>query len=330
MKLATLKDGTRDGALIVVSRDLSRAVRATAISLTLQKALEQWEECAPKLHQLFEKLQTGHVPGEFPFRAGDVMAPLPRAFQFVDASAFLNHGDIMKRAYNLSVQVPDGVPILIQRQGDDFRGPTDDYAFPLEADNCDFEGEVGVITGPIPLGANAAQCESQIRLFTLFNDVSMRLHLTRELAMGFGFIQAKPATVFAPVAVTADELGRGWANGRVELDLKVSRNGQWFGQPNGREMDFSFGQLLQHLAYNRNLGPGTVLGSGTFSNRDCEKVGSSCLAERRALDLLAHGEARTPFLAFGEHLRFEMLDAQGSSVFGAIDNHYIATGQGDK
>lgn len=325
MKLATLKDGSPDGRLVVVARNLHLAAEASAIAPTMQFLLEHWDACAPRLETLFQALNADDAPNAFAFDPAQAMAPLPRAYQFVDASAFLNHGSIMERAFNLTVKVPAGVPILIQRQADDFRGPCDDYAFPSEADNCDFEGEVAAITGPIPMGADPARCEAGIRLFALFNDVSMRGHLGRELAMGFGFIQAKPATVFAPVAVTPDELGDAWQDGRVALDMNVSRNGEWFGHPNGREMDFSFGQLLSHLAYNRNLGGGTVLGTGTFSNRDHRSVGSSCLAEQRALEVLEHGEARTPFISFGERLRFEMLNAAGESLFGAIDNRYVAT-----
>ena len=326
MKLATLKSDSRWGRLVVVSRDLTRAVDAQAIAPSLQHVLEHWEDCAPRLQTLYDALQANQASAAFAFDPAQAMAPLTRAYQFVDASAFLNHGSIMQRAFDLKIDVPQGVPILIQRQGDDFRGPCDDYAFPDEADNCDFEGEVGVITGDIPMGATPAECEAGIRLLTLFNDVSMRTHLSREMAMGFGFIQAKPATVFAPVAVTIDELGDAWQQGRVMLDLQVSRNDQWFGNPNGREMDFSFGELLSHLAYNRNLGAGTLLGSGTFSNRDHAEVGSSCLAERRALEVIAHGKAQTPFMTFGERLRFEMIDSEAVSVFGAIDNCYVGSG----
>lgn len=327
MKLATLKNGSPDGKLVVVARDLRLAADAGAIAPTMQFLLEHWDDCAPRLEAMYQSLNSSATPDAFAFDPANAMAPLPRAYQFIDASAFNNHGSIMERAFNLTVKVPAGVPILIQRQGDDFRGPCDDYVFPSEEDGCDFEGEVAAITGPIPMGTDPAQCEASIRLFALFNDVSMRGHLGRELAMGFGFIQAKPATVFAPVAVTPDELGSAWQDGRIGLDLKVSRNGEWFGHPNGREMDFSFGQLLSHLAYNRNLGAGTVLGTGTFSNRDHKRVGSSCLAERRALEVLEHGEARTAFIQFGERLRFEMTDESGQSLFGAIDNRYIGPGE---
>ncbi|KFX71749.1 fumarylacetoacetate hydrolase [Pseudomonas taeanensis MS-3] len=323
MKLATLKNGTRDGQLVVVSRDLSWAVSAQEIVPTMQLALEQWDVCEPRLQELYEVLNRGRAEGAFAFDPRQALAPLPRAYQFVDASAFLNHGNIMERAFNLSINVPEGVPILIQRQGDDFRGPCEDYEFPREADNCDFEGELAAITADVPMGASASEAQQCIRLFALFNDVSMRGHLARELSMGFGFIQAKPASAFAPVAVTPDELGAAWKDGRVQLDLKVSRNGEWFGNPNGREMDFSFGQLLSHLAYNRRLGAGTMLGTGTFSNRDHKNVGSSCLAERRALEVIEFGQPSTPFIEYGERLRFEMLDEQGASLFGAIDQRFV-------
>uniref|UniRef100_UPI00048C4DC2 fumarylacetoacetate hydrolase family protein n=1 Tax=Azohydromonas australica TaxID=364039 RepID=UPI00048C4DC2 len=194
----------------------------------------------------------------------------------------------------------------------------------IEADQGDFEGEYAVIVDDIPMGSSAAQAQSRIRLVTLLNDVSMRGHLQREMQMGFGFIQAKTATAFAPVAVTPDELGEAWAEGRVALDLRVSRNGEWFGHPNGREMDWSFGELLAHLAYNRNLRAGTILGSGTVSNKAYQAVGSACLAERRALEVIEHGEPRTPFLQIGERLKFEVLDMQGRSVFGAIDHRFMA------
>lgn len=323
MKLATLRNGSRDGRLVVVSRDLQQAASAAAVAPTMQFAIEHWHWVEPELRALYAALNAGSAADAFGFDPSQAMAPLPRTHQFVDASAFLHHGDIMERAYHLTVKRPAGVPILIQRQGDDFAGPCDDYPL-IEADQGDFEGEYAVIVDDIPMGSSAAQAQSRIRLVTLLNDVSMRGHLQREMQMGFGFIQAKTATAFAPVAVTPDELGEAWADGRVGLDLRVSRNGEWFGHPNGREMDWSFGELLAHLAYNRNLRAGTILGSGTVSNRDCRAVGSACLAERRALEVIEHGEPRTPFLRLGERLRFEVLDAQGGSVFGAVDHRFIA------
>lgn len=319
MKLATLKNGSRDGRLVVVSRDLQRAVDAAGIAPTLQGALDHWARCEPDLLELALKLEAGNAAGSFAFDPVQAMAPLPRAHQFVDASAFLNHGNIMERAFNLTVQRPEGVSILVQRQSDDFAGPCDDFRFPSEADNADYEGEFGVIVDDIPMGSPAAQCEQAIRLVVLLNDVSMRRFVAPEMQMGFGFINAKPATVFAPVAVTPDELGPAWRDGRVHLDMRVSRNGELVGWPNGREMDWSFGQLLAHLAYNRNLRAGTVLGTGTVSNHEAATVGSACLAEVRALEAITHGQPRTPWLRSGERMRFEALDEAGSSLFGAID-----------
>jgi fumarylacetoacetate (FAA) hydrolase len=319
-KLATLKNGSRDGRLVVVSRDLRLAIDAPASASTLLQAVERWEEVAPGLQAVSDALNSGRRADAFAFDAGQAMAPLPRTYQFVDASAFLNHGDIMEQAYNLSVKKTPGVPILVQRQSDDFLGPQDDYPFPSESDQADFEGEFATVLGDVLMGTGAADAERHIRLFTILNDMSMRAHLFRELSMGFGFIPAKPATAFAPVAVTPDELGGAWQHGRIQLDMHVSRNGEGFGHPNGREMDFSFGELIAHLAYNRNLRGGTILGAGTVSNKAYREVGSACLAERRAIETIDHGEARTPFLRFGERLRFEALDGQGRSMFGALEH----------
>lgn len=323
MKLATLKNGSRDGRLVIVSPDLSRAVDAAGIAPTLQSALDHWSRTEPALRALADALEAGSAPGAFAFDAGLAMAPLPRSHQFVDASAFLNHGDIMERAFNLTIKRPEGVPILVQRQADDFMGACDDYAFPSEADNCDYEGEFGVIVDDIPMGSTPQRCEQGIRLVVLLNDVSMRRFVIPELQMGFGFINAKPATVFAPVAVTPDELGDAWRNGRVHLDMRVSRNGELVGHPNGAEMDWSFGELLAHLAYNRNLRAGTVLGSGTVSNQRAQEVGSACLAEVRALEAIAQGQPVTPWLRYGERMRFESLDATGRSVFGAVEHRFV-------
>jgi fumarylacetoacetate (FAA) hydrolase len=329
MKLATLKNGTRDGRLVVVARDLTRAVDAAPFAATMQDAIERWRTVEPLLRARYDALNAGTLPDAFGFDPAQAAAPLPRAYQFVDGSAFSNHGDIMERAYNVSVKKTPGVPILIQRQGDDFRGPRDDYAFPSEDDNGDFEGEFAVILDDVPMGVDAADALEHVRLITIFNDVSMRAHLFRELSMGFGFIQAKPATAFAPVAVTPDELGDAWRDGRVHLDMRVERNGDWFGHPNGGEMDVGFGELIRHLAYNRNLGAGTILGSGTVSNRNYREVGSACLAERRALETIAHGEPRTAFLRYGDRLRFEVKGSDGQSVFGPIEHRFVAPRQGD-
>lgn len=324
MKLASLRDGSRDGRLVVVSRDLGHAVDAGAIAPSLRVALDHWAITEPQLLALSAQLADGRADGAFAFDPNQALAPLPRSHQFIDASAFLNHGDIMEAAYHLTIAKTPGVPILVPRQGDDFRGPRADYEFPDEDDQCDFEGEYVVITDDIPLGASAELAQSKIRLLGLINDVSMRKHLQRELQTGFGLVQAKTATIFAPVLVTPDELGDAWRDGRVHLDLHVSRNGEAFGHPNGAEMDWSFGQILAYIAYNRRLGAGFVLGSGTVSNRNWRTVGSACLAERRAVEVLDHGAPRSDFIRFGESLRFEVFAEDGQSLFGAIDTRFIA------
>jgi fumarylacetoacetate (FAA) hydrolase len=324
MKLATYKNGSRDGRLLVVSRDLQRAVDAAAVAPTLQHAIEHWAQVEDGLTGLYAALNAADCAGAFAFDPAQCMSPLPRTHQFVDASAFLNHGHIMEQAYDLNVKKTPGIPVLVQRQSDDFWGPCDDYPLHAESDNGDFEGEFAVIVDDTPMASSAAVCASKIRLVMILNDVSMRAHLFRELQMGFGFINAKPATVFGPVAVTPDELGAGWgADGRIHLNMNVSRNGEWFGQPNGREMDWSFGELLAHLGLNRNLRAGTVLGTGTVSNQAAREVGSACLAEKRALEKISTGESTTPFLKWGDRLRFEVFGADGQSIFGAVDHAFV-------
>lgn len=327
MKLATLRDGSRDGQLLVVSRDLRRACHAGAVVPTMQAAIERWNSVEPELQRLYARLNEGDVQDAFDFDQRAAAAPFPRAYQFIDASAFLNHGNIMEEAYKLTVKKDKAIPVLIQRQADDFYGPCDDYPFPSEADNADFEGEVAVVLDDVPAGTRVADALGHVKLLMILNDMSMRTHLFRELGMGFGFILAKPATVFGPVAVTPDELGDAWRDGRVHLDMHVRRNGDWFGNPNGAEMDFSFADIIAHICYNRRLGAGTVIGSGTFSNRNYREVGSACLAERRAIEMIDKGEASSPFLRFGERLRFEMFDAAGQSLFGAIDHRVVAVDQ---
>lgn len=323
MKLATMHNGSRDGRLLVVSRDLTRAVYATPIVDTMIEAIEHWDAVEEPLQHRYEHLNNGVLKEAFPFDPKKVMAPLPRCHQFVDGSAFLNHGNIMEEAFNLDVDKDPSIPIMIQRQSDDFRGPHEDYAFPTEADDGDFEGEFAVIVDDMPMGLSAEEAEKHIKLITILNDMSMRGHLFRELQLGFGFINAKPATVFAPIVVTPDELGDAWRDGRIHLDMHVHRNGEWFGNPNGGTMDFSFGQLLSHLAYNRNLRAGAILGSGTVSSADWKTVGSACLAERRALDIIENGEPQTDYLRFGETLRFEVFGEDGQSIFGAIEHRLI-------
>ncbi|WDS35050.1 fumarylacetoacetate hydrolase family protein [Pseudoxanthomonas sp.] len=323
MKLASLRNGTRDGRLVVVSRDLTRALDATYVAATMRAAIDDWAVAEPGLRALAATLEDGSADGAFAFDPSQALAPLPRSHQFVDASAFLNHGDIMERAYDLAIKKTPGMCILVPRQGDDFRGPRDDYEFPTAEDQCDFEGEFAVITDDVPMGATPKEALTHVKLVTILNDVSMRKHLFREISLGFGLVMAKPATIFAPVAVTPDELGEAWHDGRVLLDMQVHRNGEPFGHPNGRGMDWSFGELLAQLAYNRRLGAGMVLGSGTVSDRDYRNVGSACLAERRALEKLDSGESVTPFMQYGESLQFEVFGLDGQSVFGAIDTRLV-------
>jgi fumarylacetoacetate (FAA) hydrolase len=323
MKLATLKDGSRDGRLAVVSRDLQHACLASEATRTMREALDNWEAAASQLQAIYDSLNAGTAPGAFAFEPSHAMAPLPRTHQFVDASAFLHHGKIMSKASGANIKIEPGICLLVPRQGDDFRGPTDDYEFPTEADQCDFEGEFAVITGDIPIGATPAQALASVRLVTVLNDVSMRRYQLKEIQMGFGLVRSKTATAFAPVAVTPDELGDAWADGRIHLDLHVSRNNEWFGHPNGREMDFTLGDLLAYIAYNRRLGAGFVLGTGTVSNVAHDQVGSACLAERRALETIAHGAPTTAWMQYGERLRLEARDAQGGSIFGAIDMKFV-------
>lgn len=323
MKLATLKDGSRDGRLVVVSKDLKTASLAVGIALTLQAALENWNEAEPKLQQKYQALNEGQANDAFAFDPTDAMAPLPRTYQWADASAFLNHGSLMEQAFNLDIKKDKGIPIIYQGAGDDFLGPRDDYPVPGEEHQIDFEGEVAVVLDDVPMGIQAEDAAKHIKLFMLLNDVSLRAHLFKEVSIGFGPLRAKPSTVFAPVAVTPDELGDAWHDGRVKLPLEVHCNGQWFGQPNGEEMSFSFPELIMHLARTRNLKVGTILGSGTFSNQNYKEVGSACLAEKRAIEIIEQGTPQTEFLKFGDRLTFEMKDLNGQSIFGAIDHHFV-------
>ncbi|MFV5516886.1 fumarylacetoacetate hydrolase family protein [Acinetobacter gerneri] len=323
MKLATIKNGTRDGRLVIVSRDLSKAVLATGIAATLQNALENWDELEPLLQEKYDALNTGKEKEAFAFDPTEAMSPLPRTYQWADASSFLNHGALMEQAFDLDIKKDANVPIIYQGAGDDFLGPYDPYPVPGEEHLIDFEGEIAVILDDVPMGIQADAAKQHIKLFMLLNDVSLRAHLFKEVSIGFGPLRAKPSTVFAPVAVTPDELGDAWQDGRVKLDMHVECNGQLFGHPNGAEMDFSFPELVMHLARTRNLKVGTILGSGTFSNKNYKEVGSACLAEKRAIEIIETGEAKTEFLKFGDRLKFEMKGLDGNSIFGAIDHQFV-------
>lgn len=319
MKLATLKDGSRDGTLIVVSRDLTQAVSAQPIAATMQVALDDWANCAPQLQALAAELNAGQARDAFVFDAQAVAAPLPRAYQWCDGSAFLNHGRLMEKAFN-TPPMPDfeTIPLMYQGGSDDFLGACDDVPFVREADGIDFEGEYGVIVDDVPMGCTPEDAASHINLIVQINDWSLRGFGPREMKTGFGFFQAKPASSFAPVAITPEDLGDAWRDGRVHLPLNVQWNGAWFGHPNGCEMNFSFYELIAHAAKTRRLRAGTIIGSGTVSNAD-RSAGSACISERRVIELLDDGASKTGFMRFGDTVRMEVFDAAGHSIFGAIN-----------
>jgi fumarylacetoacetate (FAA) hydrolase len=326
MKLATLKNGSRDGRLAVVSTDLTRAVFADHVAPTLLHAVEQWRTLEIPLRAIADKLQNGAVDGVFAFEAARAMAPLPRSYQWLDGSTFANHGSLMERAFDLGITNEyEKYPLVYQGASDDFLGPCDDVELTSESDNMDFEGEVAVIVDEVPMWTAQEHVASHIKLLMLVNDVSLRALAPREMKTGFGWVQAKPSTSFSPVAVTPDELGNAWGDGRVHLPLHIQRNGAWFGHPNCNEMTFSFFRLIEHAAYSRRLRAGTVVGSGTVSNA-ARSAGSACIAERRAIETLDQGGAKTPFLRFGERVRVEMFDADNRSIFGAIDQRYVKHG----
>ncbi len=325
MKLATLKDGTRDGRLLVVSRDLAQAVPATGLVDTLQQALDDWEQVAPALADLAAQLDSGKLQGAFAFQSALLMAPLPRAYHWVDGSAYVNHVELVRKARGAEMPASFWTePLVYQGGSDDFIGPTGDVPVPSEDFGIDLEAEVAVITGDVPMGTSSAQAGGHIKLVTIVNDWSLRNLIPAELAKGFGFYQSKPATAFAPCVVTPDELGDAWDGGKVCLPLVSHINGELFGEPEaGVDMTFDFPRLIAHATRTRRLGAGAVIGSGTVSNYDRSR-GSSCLAERRMLEQIESGQARTPFLSFGDRVRIEMFDRQGRSIFGAIDQRVVA------
>jgi fumarylacetoacetate (FAA) hydrolase len=316
MRLATLADGSPDGALFVVSRDAQRCLPAGG---TLQQAIESWTTAEPDLRALAARLEQGE--GE-PLDHGRLLAPLPRAWQWLDGSAFPQHGELMQKAFHLPPIETDR-PLMYQGLSDRFLSATQDVSLPSEADGIDFEGEYGVITDAVPMGTSAQDALSHVKLLLLINDWSLRAIAPIEMKTGFGWVQAKPACSVAPFAVTPDELGDAWADGRVHLSLQVHVNGDWFGHPHGREMAFGFHDLIAHAARTRNLPAGTIIGSGTVSNRDYASVGSSCLSERRAIELIRTGQPQTPFLSFGDSVQMEAPGADGSP-FGKIDQRVIA------
>ena len=323
MKLATLKDGTRDGKLIVVSRDLAQAVSVHTIARTMQAAFDDWENIAPQLQTLADELNAGTTKEVFTFDHQAVAALLPRAYQWCDGSAFLNHGRLMEKAFN-TPPMPDfeTIPLMYQGGSDDFLGACDDVPFVSEEHGIDFEGEFGVIVGDVPMGCTPEDAASHVKLIVQINDWSLRGFGPREMKTGFGFFHAKPASSFAPVTVTPDELGEAWCDGRVHLPLNVQWNGAWFGHPNGREMNFSFYELIAHAAKTRRLRAGTIIGSGTVSNAD-RSAGSACISERRVIEMLNQGASQTGFMRFGDTVRMEVLEARGHSIFGAIEQRVV-------
>ncbi|MEO8459426.1 MAG: fumarylacetoacetate hydrolase family protein [Dokdonella sp.] len=320
MKLGTLKQGGRDGTLIVVSRDLKRAVVASSIADTLQRALEDWSTAAPRLNALSADLNAGKVQNAFDLDVAALAAPLPRAYEFVDGSAYLPHVERVRRARGAEVPASFYTdPLMYQATSAGFLGPRDPILASSEDWGIDLEAEVVVVTDDVPMGPNSAQADEHIQLIGLINDVSLRGLIPGELAKGFGFLQSKPRSALSPVLVTPDELGDAWRDGKLNLPMRTFINGNWFGEAEcGIDMQFNFGDLIAHAAKTRPLSAGTIVGSGTIANEDTTK-GASCLAEQRTVETLRDGKPITPFLKFGDSVRIEILDTQGNSIFGAIE-----------
>lgn len=322
MKLATIDNGARDGSLAIISKDHQFMVSASGIAPNLQSALEQWDKAEPALRALSESLDAGAASGAIPFLPASALAPLPRAWQWLDGSAYESHGDLMSKVFGMD-PAPRDRPLMYQGVSDRFLSWNEDVALPDEADGIDFEGEFGVIVDAVPLGTTVEDAARHIRLVIQINDWSLRAIAPIEMKTGFGWVQAKPPCGVAPVAVTPDELGGAWRNGRVALPLLVDWNGERFGAANGEPMGFSFAELVAHAARTRNLVAGTIIGSGTVSNENFREVGSSCIAERRGIELLDEGAASTPFMRFGDRVRMEARLEDGSPLFGAIDQMVV-------
>jgi fumarylacetoacetate (FAA) hydrolase len=320
MKLASLKRGGRDGTLVVVSRDLKRAVEVEAIATTLQQALDRWSDVAPRLNAVSEALEAGTAVDAFELEVEALASPLPRAYEFVDGSAYLPHVERVRRARQAEVPASFYIdPLMYQATSAQFLGPRDPVQVVSEEYGIDLEAEVVVVTDDVPMAVTAEQAAEHIQLIGLVNDVSLRNLIPNELAKGFGFLQSKPRSALSPVLCTPDELGDYWCEAKLHRKLITHINDDLFGQPDaGTDMQFNFGQLVAHAAKTRNLCAGTIVGSGTVANQD-ESVGASCLAEKRLLEVLNNGSATTPFLKFGDRVRIEMFDDAGASLFGAIE-----------
>ena len=327
MKLASLKAGGRDGSLVVVSRNLQHYVSASGIAVTLQQALDDWQRAAPRLNALYTDLNQGACDSIQTLQLEELAAPLPRAYEFLDGSAYLPHVDRVRRARG--AEVPESFysdPLMYQATSAGFLGPTDEIEVASEEYGIDFESEVIVVTDDVPMGVSADQAGQHIQLVGLINDISLRNLIPAELAKGFGFVQSKPRSALSPVLVTPDELGDAWQDSKLSLPLHTRLNGNFFGQPEaGVDMQFNFAQLIAHAAKTRPLTAGTLIGSGTVANEDTQK-GASCLAEIRMLEIIADGKPATSFMKFGDKVRIEMLDSQGQSIFGPIEQTIVAYG----
>lgn len=324
MKLASYNNGRRDGQLMLVSKDLSKAVAVPAIANTMQQLLDAWELLQPQLQELYEALNDGLIDSAVDFDEAQCLSPLPRAYQWADGSAYVNHVELVRKARG--AQMPESFwtdPLVYQGGSDCFIGPKADIPLASEDWGIDFESEIAVVTDDVPMGVKSENAEQHIKLLMLVNDVSLRNLIPGELAKGFGFYQAKPSSSFSPVAVTPDELGARWEDSKVHLPLITHLNDSLFGRPNaGVDMTFNFSQLVSHVAKTRPLGAGAIIGSGTISNYD-RSAGSSCLAETRMLETIAEGKPSTSFMKFGDRVRIEMLDDNQKSIFGSIDQQVV-------
>ncbi len=318
MKLASLKSKSRDGEFILVSQNNQKGVRAGRIAPSLREAVENWVDCKPKLQELYAQLNDGKAPETFDIKADDLHSPLPRTFQWADGSAFIHHIKLVRMARGAALpETLETVPLMYQGGGDSFLAPTEDIPQIDFAHGTDFEGEVGVIVSDVPMGVTPEKALEHIVLFVMINDVSLRGLVPEELAQGFGFFQSKPSSAFAPFAVTVDELGSAWRDGRIHLPLNVNLNGEFFGNADAGAMHFHFGQLIAHAARTRPLAAGAIIGSGTVSNED-QARGSSCLVEKRMLEKIHDGVIKTPFMKDGDVVTIEMLDSDSRNIFGTI------------
>lgn len=334
MKLATLRDGSRDGQLVVVSKDLKRAVLVPEIAATMQYALDHWDQVEQKLRECYLALNNGKCQDDIAFHQSECESPLPRAYQWADGSAYVNHVELVRKARN--AEMPASFwedPLMYQGGSDSFLGPRDDIAMPSDEWGIDFEGEIAIVTGDVPMATKSADAGKYIRLIMLVNDVSLRGLIPGELAKGFGFFQSKPSSAFSPVAVTPDELGDAWQENKLHLPLRSTYNGELFGEPNaGVDMTFNFTRLVEHAAKSRPLAAGSIIGSGTVSNKQGTDhgsaiseggVGYSCIAEVRMIETIRDGKPSTSFMKYGDTIHMEMLDSNGQSIFGSIEQKVV-------